>query len=164
MNRITQALIVVIVLCAVYENSSAMLVLEGMSKQAAEKELGLVMRRERIGTVGSVTNSAGISIEFLSKGELEGLIEVGLYVYSERPTRLLTSTTLHPITQTNGKVKMFFVVDEDYLDRTELMIHLRRSRGSPRSDGYSISLSPKDFPPPNAHASSVAPGASETRR
>jgi hypothetical protein len=163
MKRIAQSLIMVVALSAVYENSFAMLVLEGLSKQAAEKELGLVMKRECIGTVGSITNTAGSLIEFAPKGELEGFIELGLYVYLKRPTRLLTSTTLRPVAQTDGKVQMFFVVDEEYLDRTELMI-LVRHPGGRKADGFSIRLSPKDFPPPNARASSVAPGALKTQR
>jgi hypothetical protein len=160
MKRIAQVLIGAVVLSAVCEDSSALIVLEGISKQDGEKNLGLVMRRECIGTVGSVTNLAAISIEFWLKGELEEFLEVQLNVYSELPTgsrgpyRLLASTTLRRA-QTAGKVSLFFVVDEDYLNRTEVTI-LVRNPAWRKSNGYSIRLSRKDFPPPNARASNVA--------
>lgn len=126
MKRIAQILVLITALSAVCETSSALIVLEGMTKEGAEKVLDVVMRREFIGSIGSVTNEAGISVEFAPKGELQGFLFVELDVYLESPTesghgpansRRLTSVTLRPA-QTEDKVCVFFGVDEEYLDRT----------------------------------------------
>jgi len=169
MKQIAQILVVITALSAVCETSSALIVLEGMTKEGAESVLGVVMRREFIGNIGSVTNEAGISVEFAPKGELQGFLFVELDVYLELPTesrhgsanyRRLTHVTL-PVAQTEDKVSVFFGVDEEYLDKTYVTIRVRRSGTSP--DGYTIPLNKKDFPPPNA-ASSVAPTTPDTQR
>jgi hypothetical protein len=158
MKRITQALVVLIGLCAACEKSFAVLVIEGLTKARAESELGVVMNREFIGSIGSVTNEAGISLEFAPKGKLEGFLFVTLEVYLELPTesdhgsakyRRLTSVTLKPVIQTEEKVRVFFAVDSEYLDRTIVTIRVR-SPGGTSSDGYNIRLDGKDFPPPKA--------------
>jgi hypothetical protein len=159
MKRIAQILIVIIALSAVCETSSALIVLEGMTREGAEKVLGVVMRREFIGNIGSVTNEAGISIEFAPKGDLQGFLFVDLDVYFESPTesghgsansRRLTHVTL-PVAHTKDKVSLFFGVDQEYLDKTFVSIYVRRTGGT-SPDGYSIHLNSKDFPPPHAPA------------
>ena len=162
MKRITQLLAVLAALSVASETCSAVLILEGITKERAERELGIVMKRELIGTIGSVTNEAGISVEFAPKGRLQGFLFVALDVYSELPTnnehgsaeyRRLTSVTLLPLTQTQGKVRVFFAVDQEYLDKTDVIIRVHSSGGTD-PNGYTIRLSRKDFPPPRFAANS----------
>jgi len=139
------------------ETCSASIMLEGMTKARAEKDMGIVIKREFLG-LGGVTNEAGISIEFAPKGKLERFIFVTLDIYLERPNpnerpyphyRRLTSVTLKPVVQTKDRVRVFFSVDPQFLDRTDILIHVDSS-GASGPDGYSISLDPNDFPPPAA--------------
>ena len=156
MKRIAQLVVVTILLSAVRETCFAALMFKTLTKERAEKELGVVMKREFLGS-GSVTNEAGISAEFAPKAKLEGFLFVALDVYSELPVegedrRRLTSATLQPVIQTKEKVRVFFAVDPQYLNRTELTIRVRADNTNPFSlNGYRIRLNPSDFPSPPAN-------------
>ncbi|HYG33447.1 MAG TPA: hypothetical protein VEC99_01605 [Clostridia bacterium] len=154
MKCIIQLLLLGILLLAFHETACAAQLLEVLGKERAESELGLVIKREFLG-FGSDTNEAHISIEFAPKGKLEGFMCVTLDVYLEGPFgkdpysphyRRLTSVTLRPVVETKEKVRVFFSIDPEYLDRTDISIRVRFEGTGP--DGYNIRLKAKDFPSP----------------
>jgi hypothetical protein len=153
MKRIAQLTIVAVLLSAFNESCFAAPLIRRMTKQRAEKELGVVMKRAFLG-FGSVTNEAGISIEFAPKGRLEGFLFVTLDVYSELPAENeyglgVASVTLQPVIQTEEKVRVFFTVDPQYLNRTEITIRVRSDDRDVLSlKGYGIRFNSADFPRP----------------
>jgi hypothetical protein len=157
MRNIVLVLVSGLILTVVSETCCAAIWLEGMTKDRAEKELGVVIKREFLG-LGGVTNEAGLCIEFAPKDKLERFMFVTLDIYLERPNpnehpithyRRLTSVTLKPVVQTKEKIRVFFSVDPQFLDNADISIRVDSS-GKSGPDGYSISLHSKDFPAPKA--------------
>jgi hypothetical protein len=155
MQRTSRIALVGLVLIATTSACHALIMLHGLSKAQAEKEFGIVMKREYTGS-GPATNDAAISIEFARRGKLENFLSVNLDVYSELPEnqpqgptkyRRLVSATLEPLGGTPEKVRVFFTVDPEYLNRTIISIRVKRNN-STDPDGYTIQLDPRDFPAP----------------
>jgi hypothetical protein len=137
----------------------AAMVTQGMTKERAEKELGILFKGEFFGI--SATNEVGISIEFAPKDKLEAFQFATLDIYLEGPPqrlpgpvqfRRLTSVILHPRIQTKEKVALFFTVDPEYLDKTQvtLRVHVTQPPSPGSYDGYSIRFDSKEFPKPQA--------------
>ena len=149
MRPVIRFLASALLFAAIHDTSCAALV-QGITKARAEAELGVVIRR-----VSTGTEDAGISIELAPTNKLAGFRFVQMDIYFETRTpgdqarypRRLTSATLHPNVATNEKVRVFFAVAPQYLDRTAITIGLDRSV-TPGPDGYMIWLDPKDFPSP----------------
>jgi hypothetical protein len=125
-------------------------VVEGKTRARAEAELGIVIKR-----VSTGTQDAGISIELSRTNKLAGFRWVQLDIYfapvplgeQVRYPRRLASANLQPVEESKEKVRFFFSVDPQYLDRTAITFGVDRSvAGGP--DGYMIWLDPKDFPSP----------------
>jgi hypothetical protein len=155
MQRTTRTVFLGLLLFAATPLCHALIMFQGLDKARAEKELGIVIKREYLG-IGSATNEAGIAMEFPRRGKLENYISVHLNVYSEWPkdqpsgplkNRRLISATLRPVSETSEKVQVYFTVDADCVGRTEISITVKGA--TPENfDGYSIRLNAKDFPPP----------------
>ena len=163
MRRIARVTLMAVLLSAVCVKCFAAIAIEGMTKERAEKELGIVMKREFLGVFA--TNEVGISIEFPLNVSLKEFQFATLNIYLEWPTerqhgpvqyRRLTSVTLQPRIQTKEMVALFFTVDPEYLDKTEVTLRVRAT-GSAAPDGYSIRLKTKDFPSPQANQIGPAP-------
>ena len=153
MKRIIQAFLFTVLLLLAARNSLALLIMKPMHRAEAERFLGVVLKREYLG-IGPATNEAGISIEFAPKDELENFLSIELHIYQELPAeepngvhyRRLAVATLKPLVQTQEKVRAFFSVDPEYLERTEIVIRVRNSDPA-GCDGYMIRLD-RAFPIP----------------
>jgi len=154
----TRPLFVSLVLMAACHVGFGAICLEGTTKDRAEKELGVVIKRASLGPF--TTNEVGVVIEFAPSGKLREFMFAQLDIYLELPRfyplhrgagglfmgpgRRLTSVTLKPREQTEEKIVLFFTVDPEYLERTHVILRVQPADGR-FPDGYEISLKAEDF-------------------
>jgi hypothetical protein len=136
LNISTAALLLV----AATSQCLANLSLQVVSKDRAEKELGIRIATEPLG-LG--TNDIVVTVEFSPKGKLEGFSYARLEICPELKERPLVSASLLPTINTKDTVKLSFSIDPAYLSKSSLMIVLP-PRGGFGSTGYIIDFGLKD--------------------
>jgi hypothetical protein len=126
----------------------AMVPVRPITKEAAERELGVLIKETTNGMVMNDANipKVSISIEFSCSGDLDQFRFAQMDIYIEPPSgsgrvkyRRLFSTRLKPSSE--AKEKMFFVfsTDKECLDRTFVTLYVPGS-GIPGLKGYQIRL------------------------
>jgi len=111
----------------------ALVMIESVSKEQAEKDFGATIRTEMV-----ATNQVGVWLEFTPKGKLQTFSSVQLEISSGE--RRLVSATLLPLKQTPDKVVVYFSTDPAYLSMSKLTAFYRISSGDPPYDGIQFNV------------------------
>ncbi len=102
----------------------ALVMIETVSREQAEKDFGASIRTEAVGT-----NQVGVRLEFVPKGKLRTFSSVQLEITSGE--RKLVSATLAPLKQTPETVVVYFSTDPAYLPGSRLTLYYKISSGWP---------------------------------
>jgi len=112
----------------------ALVMIERLSKEQAEKDFGASIRTEAVGT-----NQVGVWLEFAPKGKLRTFSSVQLEITSG--AHKLVSATLAPLKQTPETVVVYFSTDPAYLPASSLTVFYKISSGDPPYDGIQFNVS-----------------------
>ena len=111
----------------------ALVMIETVSKERAEKDFGATIRTEVVGT-----NQVGVSLEFAPKGKLQTFSSVQLEITVGE--RRLVSATLSPLKHTPDTVAVYFSTDPAYLSTSRLTVFYKISGGFPPYDGIQFNV------------------------
>ena len=111
----------------------ALIVIETVSKERAEKDFGATIRTEMV-----ATNQVGVWLEFKPKGKLQTFSSVQLEITSAG--RKIVSATLLPLKQTPETVVVYFSTDPVYLSASALTVFYKISNGMPPYDGLRFNV------------------------
>jgi hypothetical protein len=112
----------------------AVVMIETVSREQAEKDFGASIRAEAVGT-----NQVGVWLEFAPKGKLRTFGSVQLEIKSGE--HKLVSATLAPLKQTPKTVVVYFSTDPAYLPGSRLTVFYKISSGEPPYDGIQFNVS-----------------------
>ena len=111
----------------------ALVLMEVVSKERAERDFGATIRTEVVGT-----NEVGVWLQFAPKGKLKTFSSVQLEITSGE--RRLVSATLKPIKQTPDTVVVYFSTDPAYLFSSRLTVFYRIPSGETPYDGIQFNV------------------------
>ena len=111
----------------------ALVMIETVSREQAEKDFGASIRTEAVGT-----NQVGVWLEFVPKGKLRTFSSVQLEITSVE--RKLVSATLAPLKQTPESVVVYFSTDPAYLPGSSLTVFYKINSGDPPYDGIQFKI------------------------
>ena len=111
----------------------ALVMIEPVSRERAEKDFGARIRTEMV-----ATKQVGVWLEFSPKGKLETFSSVQLDIMLAE--RRVVSATLSPLKQTPVTIVVYFSTDPAYLSGSTFTVFYKSS-GFPSYDGFSFKVS-----------------------
>ena len=112
----------------------ALVTVDVVSKDRAEKDLGATIRMETVGT-----NQVGVWLDFAPKGKLQDVGSVQLEIASAEGT--LVSATLSPLKRTADSVVVYFSTTPTYLLRSRLTVYVKSGGWPEYGHGFQFNVS-----------------------